>query len=112
MNKEYLGIFKIFLEKNLDKLSNETILKMSYKLLNYFDCMNKLNIDDENLLKNGRELTKIYFKKIFQNILKTIENILKSERELKEIKMRKEYIILAILNTSIKFFDILIFNWC
>ena len=83
MNKEYLNIFKIYWENNFDKLSNEDLLKMSYKLLNYFDCMNKLNVDDENILKNGKELTKIYFKKIFQIILKTIENILKSERELK-----------------------------
>ena len=83
MNKEYLDIFKIYWEKNYDKLSNEEILKMSYILLNFYDKMMKLNIDDENLLKNGKELTKIYFKKIFKNILNTIENILKNEREFK-----------------------------
>ena len=83
MNKEFLEIFKIYWEKYYDKLSNEEILKMSIILLNYYDNINKLNIDDENLLKNGKELTKIYFKKIFQNILSTIENILKNEREFK-----------------------------
>ena len=81
MNKEYLNIFKIYWEKNYDKLSNDEILKLSNILFNYYNTINKLNIDDENLLKNGKELTKIYFKKIFQNILRTIENILKNERE-------------------------------
>ena len=83
MNKEYLDIFKLYWEKYYDKMTNEEILKMGYNLLNYYDNINKLNIDDENLLKNGKEFIKIYFKKIFQNILNTIENILKIERELK-----------------------------
>ena len=83
MNKEYLDVIKIYWDKCYDKLSNEEILKIGFKLLHYYDCLNKLNIDDENILKNGKECIKIYFKKIFENILNTIENILKNERELK-----------------------------
>ena len=83
MNKEYLDIIKTYWDKSYEKLSNEEILKMGFKLLQYYYCLSKLNIDDINLLKNGKEIVKIYFKKIFQNILTTIENILKSERELK-----------------------------
>ena len=83
MNKEYLDIFRIYWENNYDKLSNEEILKMSYILLNFYDKCYSLNIDDVNLSKNGKVLSKIYFKKIFENILSTIENILKNERECK-----------------------------
>ena len=86
MNKEYLEIFRIYWEKFFNKLSNEEIIKMSYILLKYYDDLNKLNVNDENISKNGKELIKIYFKKIFKNILSTIENILKNERELKGIK--------------------------
>ena len=83
MNKEYIDIFKIYWEKCYDKLSNEEILKMSFMLLNFYESLIKLNIDDENLLKNSKEFVKIFYKKIFQNILSVIENILKNEREFK-----------------------------
>ena len=83
MNKEYLDIFRIYWEKNFDKLSNEEILKMSYMLLNFYEKITILNLDDKNLSKNGKELSKIYYKKIFKNILSTIERIIKEEREFK-----------------------------
>ena len=86
MNKEYLEIIRIYWEKYYSKLSNEEIIKMSYIILKYYDNLKKLNIDDENIAQNGKELTKIYFKRIFQNILNTIEHILKNERESKGMK--------------------------
>ena len=78
---EYLEIVKLFWTKQYNNLSNDEIIKISYIMLNFGESLHKLNIDDINLNKNGRELAKIYFNKNFQNILDIIENILKKERE-------------------------------
>ena len=80
---EYLEIVKLFWNKQYNKLSNDEIIKISYLILNFGESLQKLNIEEHNLIKNGRELAKIYFNKNFQNILDIIENILKNEREKK-----------------------------
>ena len=86
MTKEYLEITKSFWDRLYDKLEHAVILKMSMQLLIFRESLLELNVDDENLYKNGKELIKIYFKKTYQNILSVIESILKNEREVKGIK--------------------------
>ena len=76
-NREYLKIFKKFWEKVQDKIDNNDILKMGFMLLNFYDRVNRFNVEDINLIKNGKELIKIYFQKIFPNILFSIENTIK-----------------------------------
>ena len=78
---DYLEIVKLFWNKQFNNLSNKEIIKISYMMLNFGENLQKLNIDEINLNKNGRELAKIYFNKNFQNLLDIIENILKTERE-------------------------------
>ena len=80
---EYLEIVKLFWNKQYNKISNDEIIKLSYIILNFGENLEKLYIEEQNLIKNGRELAKIYFNKNFQNILTIIENILKNEREKK-----------------------------
>ena len=80
---EYLEIIKLFWNKQYNKLLNDEIIKINFLILNFGENLQKLNIDDQNLIKNGRELAKIYFNKNFQNIYEIIENILKHEREKK-----------------------------
>ena len=86
MTKEYLDMTKSFWERLYDKIEHAGILKLSMLLLTFRDSLLELNVNDENLYKNGKELIKIYFKKTYQNILSVIESILKSERETKGIK--------------------------
>ena len=86
MTKEYLEMTKSFWERLYDKIEHAGILKMSMLLLTFRDSLLELNVNDENLYKNGKELIKIYFKKTYHNILTVIESILKSERETKGIR--------------------------
>ena len=81
MNKEYLNIYKKFWEKSFNTIANDNIIKMGLMLLKFYDRLNIFNVDDVNLLKNGKELVKIYFKSIFPNILFSIENTIKYEIE-------------------------------
>ena len=55
-------------------------------LFNMGDRLHALNVDDPNFYKNGKELTKIYIKKTYNNVLSVIESILKDEREIKALK--------------------------
>ena len=86
MDKEYLQIIKSFWEKNYQEIQNSEILKISMMLFIFGDKLLTLSIDDQNFFKNGKELTKIYLKKTYQNVLSVIENILKTEREIKALK--------------------------
>ena len=86
MNKKYLNLYKIFWENSYEKISKDDIIQMGLMLLNYYDEVNKFNVDDINLLNNGKEFVKIYFKNIFPNILFSIENMLKYEIEHKGSK--------------------------
>lgn len=80
---EYLEILKLFWSKQYSKFKNDEIIRLSYIILNFGENLQKLYIDEQNLIKNGKELAKIYFNKNFQNILDIIENILKNERQKK-----------------------------
>ena len=83
---EYLELIKLFWNKQYNLynlLSNIEIIKISYLVLSFGEMLQKLNIDEQNLNKNGREMAKIYFNKNFQNILDIIESILKKERQKK-----------------------------
>ena len=91
MDKEYLEIFKSFWERKYNDIENNDILKMSMMLFIFGDRLFKLNVDDQNFFKNGKELTKIYLKKTYQNVLSVIENILKKEREIKALKHEMGY---------------------
>ena len=86
MTKEYLEITKSFWDRLFDKIEHGYIIKLGMLLLDFGEALLELNVDDENLYKNGKELIKIYFKKTYQNILSVIESILKDEREVKGIK--------------------------
>ena len=76
-NKQYLNIYKKYWEKSYTKIDNFEIIKMGLMLLNFYDRVNIFNVDDINLLKNGKEFVKIYFQRIFPNILFSIENTIK-----------------------------------
>ena len=91
MDKEYLEIIKSFWERKYKDMENKNILKMGMMLFVFGERLLTLNVNDENFLKNGKELTKIYLKKTYQNILSIIENILKKEREIKAIKHEMGY---------------------
>ena len=91
MNKEYLEIFKYFWENRYKEIANNDILKMSMMLFVFGEKLNSLNVNDPNFFKNGKELSKIYLKKTYQNVLSVIENILKKEREIKAIKHEMGY---------------------
>ena len=86
MSKEYLEMTKYFWENFYDTIGHADILKMSMFLLTFRDSLLELNVEDENLLKNGKELIKIYYKKTYQNILSVIESILNNELDVKGIK--------------------------
>ena len=83
MTKEFLEITESFWKKFYNKMEHGDIIKMSMLLLTFREELLDLNINDENLYKNGKELVKIYYKKTYQNILSVIESILKNEREVK-----------------------------
>ena len=91
MNKEYLEIFKYFWENRYKEIANNDILKMSMMLFVFGEKLNSLNVNDPNFFKNGKELSKIYLKKTYQNVLSVIENILKKEREIKAINHEMGY---------------------
>ena len=91
MNKEYLEIIKYFWEKRYKEIGNNDILKMSMMLFIFGEKLFSLNVNDPNFFKNGKELSKIYLKKTYQNVLSVIENILKKEREIKAIKHEMGY---------------------
>ena len=91
MNKEYLEIFRYFWDNRYKEIGNNDILKMSMMLFIFGEKLNSLNIYDPNFFKNGKELSKIYLKKTYQNVLSVIENILKKEREIKAIKHEMGY---------------------
>ena len=91
MNKEYLEIIKYFWENRYKEIGNNDILKMSMMLFIFGDKLNSLNVNDPNFFKNGKELSKIYLKKTYQNVLSVIENILRKEREIKAIKHEMGY---------------------
>ena len=86
MNTKYLNVYQRFWENSYDKMNKEDIIRMGLMLLNYYDELKKFNVNDINLLKNGKEFVKIYFKNIFTNILFSIENMLKYEIEHKGTK--------------------------
>ena len=91
MDKEYLEIIKNFWERKYKDIQNCEILKMSMMLFIFGEKLLKLNINDQNFYKNGKELTKIYLKITYQNVLSVIENILKKEREIKALKHEMGY---------------------
>ena len=79
-NKKYLIIFKNFWDLNYNKINNENndqLIKMGLMLLNYYDEVNVFNINDINLLENGKEFVQMYFQKISINMLFSIENAIK-----------------------------------
>ena len=86
MNTKYLNIYQRYWENSYNNLDKEDIIRMGLMLLNYYDEIKKFNVNDVNLLKNGKEFVKIYFKNIFPNILFSIENMLKYEIEHKGTK--------------------------
>ena len=91
MDKEYLEITKNFWERRYKYIQNSEILKMSMMLFIFGERLYKLNVNDQNFFKNGKELTNIYLKKTYQNVLSVIENILKKEREIKAVKHEMGY---------------------
>ena len=86
MNKEYFEIIKSFWDRRYQEINTAEILSMSVMLFNMGDRLHALNVDDPNFYKNGKELTKIYIKKTYNNVLSVIESILKDEREIKALK--------------------------
>ena len=65
---------------NYNKINNENndqLVKMGLMLLNYYDEVNVFNINDINLLENGKEFIQMYFQKISINMLFSIENAIK-----------------------------------
>ena len=89
MNQELLNIIQNFWEKSYNLIRKEDIIRMGVLLLIYNDKISKFNIIDINILKNGKEFVKIYFKNVLPNILFTIENILKYMIEHKGSKDEK-----------------------
>jgi len=86
MNKEYFEIIKSFWDRRYQEINTSEILSLSVMLFNMGDRLHALNVDDPNFYKNGKELTKIYIKKTYNNVLSVIESILKDEREIKALK--------------------------
>ena len=85
MNKEYLEIIKSFWDKKYFDINIYETLKISMLLFNFGEKLYRLNVNDPNFNKNGKELIKIYLKKTYHNVLTVIENILKDEREIKAL---------------------------
>ena len=85
MTNTYLQIIQNFWANHYDNIEGADILKMSTFLFKFSDKLKKLKVIEPNMVKNGKELVKIYMKKTYKNITDVIENILKSEREIKSI---------------------------
>ena len=81
VNRVYLNIFKCFWDKYYEQMRKEEIVQTGLILLNYYDTVNKFKVNDINLLKNGTEFVKIYYKGVFPNILFSIENMIKYQIE-------------------------------
>ena len=73
----YINIFKYFWDKNHEIMRKEEIIQLGLFLLNYYDTVNKFKVNDINLLKNGTEFVKIYYKSRFSDLLFYIENMIK-----------------------------------
>ena len=86
MNAHYLIVVQSFWENQFNNIDSSDIMKLAMKLFAFSQRLNDVHLIDPNFEKNGRELVKIYMKKIFKNTLDVIENILKSEREVKAIQ--------------------------
>ena len=80
-NRLYINIFKFFWDKNYEIMRKEEIIQLGLLMLNYYDTVNKFKVNDINLLKNGTEFAKIYYKSVFPNILYSIENMIKYQIE-------------------------------
>ena len=83
MTNTYLQIIQNFWANHYDNIEGADILKMSTFLFKFSDKLKKLKVIEPNMVKNGKELVKIYMKKTYKNITDVIENIIKSEREIK-----------------------------
>ena len=86
MDKVYLDICKSFWDRKYQDIDNTNLLKMSMMIFNFGDQLFKVNVIDGNFYKNGKEFSKIFLKKTYQNVLSIIKNLLKKEREIKAIK--------------------------
>ena len=86
MNKIYLDIYKSFWDRRYQEIDNTSLLKMSMMIFHFGEELFKVNVIDGNFYKNGKEFSKIFLKKTYQNVLSIIKNILKKEREIKAIK--------------------------
>lgn len=86
MTNTYLLIIQHFWANHYESIDSPNILKMSTYLFKFSEKLKKLKVNEPNLIKNGKELVKIYMKKTYKNITDVIENILKSEREVKAVK--------------------------
>ena len=85
MDKEYLEIIRSFWDKKFFEINNNEGLKISMMLFDFGEKLYRLNVNDPNFNKNGKELVKIYIKKTYHKVLMLIENILKDEREIKAL---------------------------
>ena len=86
MDRAYLDICKSFWDKKYKEIDNNNLLKMSMMIFNFGEQLLKVNVIDSNFYKNGKEFSKIFLKKTYQNVLSIIKNLLKKEREIKAIK--------------------------
>ena len=86
MDKIYLDICKSFWDRKYQEIENANLLKMSMMIFNFGEELLKVNVIDGNFYKNGKEFSKIFLKKTYQNVLTIIKNLLKKEREIKAIK--------------------------
>jgi len=86
MDKAYLDICKSFWDRKYKEIDNTNLLKMSMMIFHFGEELFKVNVIDGNFYKNGKEFSKIFLKKTYQNVLSIIKNLLKKEREIKAIK--------------------------
>ena len=63
-----MNVVKSFWERKFKEIENNDILKMSMMLFIFGEKLFKLNVDVPNFFKNGKELSKIYLKKTYQNV--------------------------------------------
>ena len=86
MDRAYLDICKSFWDRKYKEIDNTNLLKMSMMIFHFGEELFKVNVIDGNFYKNGKEFSKIFLKRIYQNVLSIIKNLLKKEREIKAIK--------------------------